>query len=142
MAIPSGGSGVRVVLHHQTIYRAITVGMALDHVRAIADTTVQIATATAPKRTGRLAKSVGRSRGASSGPNRSSVRVTATARYAKYVMLGTRPIIISRRGADKMMHLPPHGRHPEIYTHFVSGQEANPFLQLALNLAMKRHGHK
>lgn len=141
MAISHGGSGVRVVIHDQVIYKRITNGVALDHIRDIADTTVHLGRIGAPKRTGNLARSVGRSRGASSGPTRSSVKVTATAYYAKWVLLGTRDVITSRRGFDKKMALPAGVGWPPIYAHFVSGQKANNFLARALNVAMHQHGH-
>lgn len=131
---------VRVVIHDRTIYRRINAGMALGHVRDIADTTVDLGRTMAPKRTGNLARSVGRSQGGAS-PTGASVKVTATRYYAKWVLLGTRPVIVSRRGPDKWLVLPPGAGYAGFRTHFVSGQQPNNFLARALNLAMVRHGH-
>lgn len=101
----------------------------------------------APKRTGRLARSI--SGDYNKVPNGVVMHVTATADYSIFVHEGTghwvgRPDIRSKRMLDRRgrspakMHLQPAwGGHPEMWRATVRGQEPQPFLEDALDTVMR-----
>lgn len=96
------------------------------------------AKANAPKRTGRLARSV-EAQGVKWRGHRSSVEVVATARHARWVHEGTGPWIFPD-SADYLSipRFPSMGGMavPRVHVLFVRGQRAQPFLADALHFVM------
>ncbi len=103
----------------------------------------------APKRTGKLARSLRTSRVGSNGHGCNfQVWVDSnTAPYAKFVAGGTRPVITSHGPWPMRLYSAPGRRIPPGKTkyvnwrlHWVSGQGANDFLDRGLVRGLRRHG--
>lgn len=129
---------VRVVLHDRAFLQVNT-GPVLSHVRDIAADAVTIMKATAPKRTGELARLIGRSVG-SANQSGAYVSIRLSARHAKWVLHGTQGPIVPRKSKTLAIRNP---TRTAVVAHrrFVRGQAPNDFVTPAIRAAMKRHGH-
>lgn len=102
-----------------------------------ARTTVALAKMYAPKRSGELARSV-RRESPRSGRNHVTMRVSARAKHAIFVIKGTGPWIDVDDTAEGYFWLPKYPRATKRVKYFsdVRGQKANDFLSAAMKAAL------